>query len=118
MDDNFREYVTFSFVVQDRFESFPSFLSRNSYPGIGLDFKRTLCFEFTHLQAHGIEAWYDLGTHARIGENVAPDGKHTESLHFKVPDDPVEAEGTPEERMAVFRRVRDQLREKIEEQFG
>ena len=33
-------------------------------------------------------------------------------------DDPAEATGTEEERLAVFRRVRDEIRAKIRERFG
>ena len=41
----------------------------------------------------------------------------TRILHWSLPD-PSQAEGTAEERLAVFRDVRDDLRRRIEETFG
>jgi len=38
-------------------------------------------------------------------------------LHWDL-EDPAAAEGSPEEKLAVFRNVRDQIRERIEREFG
>ncbi|HVB99388.1 MAG TPA: arsenate reductase ArsC [Candidatus Dormibacteraeota bacterium] len=38
-------------------------------------------------------------------------------IHWDL-EDPAAAEGSPEEKLAVFRNVRDQIRERIEREFG
>jgi arsenate reductase (thioredoxin) len=37
-------------------------------------------------------------------------------LHWSL-EDPSRAEGTMEERLALFRRVRDEIRERVEQEF-
>lgn len=78
---------------------------------MGLDISRNVSKSFAQFQNQPFDLIVTVCDNARESCPVMPGAART--LHWPF-DDPAEADGTDDEKMTVFRRVRDEIKGKIE----
>ncbi|MDW8343269.1 MAG: arsenate reductase ArsC [Verrucomicrobiae bacterium] len=108
-------------VAGDRFEAlsagarpsgFVHPLAIRAMAEVGVDISRQRSKSITEFAGQPLDVVITVCDHARESCPVLPGAKQTVHWSF---DDPAEATGSEEQRMAVFRRVREEIRRCVEQ---
>lgn len=107
----------------DRFEAFSAGTEKTRVRPLAIEAMQRIGLDISHHQSKSVDFFgdrefdYVITVCDRANETCPFIPTRNERLHWSL-DDPAAAKGSESEKLAVFERVRDEIKARIEEYFG